>query len=79
MNARRAEQRKVVPVPMAVVLHAVTAGDDLTGERGMRLSTLGNAEEGRTDAVPVEQVEHGWGDGRIGAVVDRQGDLSARD
>ena len=74
-----AEQREGVRVAIAVVLHAVAAPHDLAAQGRVRAGALGDAEEGGTRAVQVEQIEHRRRDRRVGAVVDRQRDLAPGD
>ena len=74
----RAEQREGVRMAVAVVLHAVAAGDDLAAQARLGARARADAEEGRAHGVRVEQVEDRWRHGRIGAVVDRDRDFAAR-
>ena len=59
LAAARAEQREVVTVAQAVVLHAVAGGHDAPHQRRVRARPLGDAEEGGAHALRGQQVEHG--------------------
>jgi hypothetical protein len=77
-QAARAEQREGARMPIAVVLHAVAAADNLAAERGVTRGDRGDREERGAGPVRIEDVEHGGRDLGVGAVVDGDRDLVPR-
>ena len=72
--ARAAEPE--APVRPAVVADLVPAPDDGPHDVGRPPGALADQEEGSADLMPGQQIEHDRRPARVGAVVERQGQLA---
>jgi hypothetical protein len=65
-------------MPRTVVFHRMAPAHDVATQLGVGGGAAADAEERGLCAAGVEQIEHGGGDIRIGAVVDGDGHFTPR-
>src|SRR5262249_61216872 len=74
----RAEKCETVGVPITVIADLVVALDDSPGELRVALDPLADTEERGGGVVRFEYIEDRWGHFRVGPIVDRDSDCTAR-
>ncbi len=75
-QATRTHQRKVVTMRMTVIFYCMAASDDLPGQRRIPLDSLTNAKKGCLGIRRFKNVKSCWCHPRIGAIIDRDCNLS---
>src|ERR1700722_6324464 len=73
----RPEQRKIVEMPVAMILNGMAAPHDLAREFGKVLDAPADAEKRGFDCVLVEKVEHLRSDRRVRTIIDAERDFTA--